>query len=63
MPNGIKVDSMVRRMSGGPMMLVLSVDSSGQGRTMSAHCAWYEGYRLESADILVDQLRCMTIIG
>lgn len=63
MPNGIEVDSMVRRMSGGPMMLVLSVDSFGPGKIMSAHCAWYEGYRLECADILVDQLRRMTIIG
>ena len=56
MSNNIVVDCMVQQSSGGPQMLVLAVSEAKFGKPSIARCAWFDGGRLDSANITIDQL-------
>lgn len=52
----IKVDCLVSRTSGGPVMLVLGVYGSQRGTGPAARCAWFDGHRLVSETITINHL-------
>ena len=60
MIESIAVDCMVRRSSGGPMMMVLAVYGSDSVAGTVARCAWFDGYKLDSATIAINQLDLMS---
>lgn len=52
----IDTDSLVRRRSGGPVMLVIGITANSDSTGAVARCAWFDGYRLDGAHIAIDQL-------
>lgn len=55
----IEVDSMVQRTSGGPMMLVVALFKDDLDLRQIARCAWFDGHKLDGADIPTDLLVLM----
>jgi len=58
----VQVDFIVRRKSGGPMMLVTAISSEGPGSALMASCAWQEGSSPAQATVPLDELVSFTRI-
>jgi hypothetical protein len=56
MIRGIAVDNLVRRATGGPVMLVLSVTEPISGEAPMAICAWPENKHVASTAVPINQL-------
>jgi len=56
MTDDIAVDRLVYRASGGPMMLVLSIQEAKAGVGAVARCAWFDGFKLDGAEFEVSDL-------
>ena len=56
MTDDIAVDRLVHRASGGPTMLVLSIQEVTAGVGAVARCAWFDGFKLDGAEFAVSDL-------
>ena len=58
----VSVDCIVRRKSGGPMMLVTAISDGGPQDGLIAVCEWPHGEGITRAFVPVDELISMTRI-
>ena len=58
----VQVDFIVRRKTGGPMMLVTAISAEGPRAGHSACCEWHDDGALASAVVLLDELLSLTRI-
>lgn len=56
----ITVDCLVRRASGGPVMLVTAIVEGEHGDGPFARCTWFDVDKLASSSVPVEQLILMT---
>ena len=56
MAYNIAVDSLVILASGGPIMLVMSIQQDKDGDDAVARCAWFDGFKLDGAMFAISDL-------
>ena len=57
MPDLIEIDRLVRRLAGGPTMLVLSISESHGSDARMAMCAWLHDRRIVTTSVPINQLK------
>jgi uncharacterized protein YodC (DUF2158 family) len=60
MPNSVSVDCIVRRRSGGPVMLVQAISCEGPGGRLIALCEWTDVEGHAEVSVPVDELTSLT---